>query len=381
MALFDNVLKLQHYVSHTLNRKFDMKNLINQIPVSRSQTRSDAPRLPLPPPLPGKHGWPWTTELPVLFETAGSDHPWPRVSIVTPSFNQGAFIEETIRSVLQQSYPHIEYIIIDGGSSDGTVEIIRKYERRLAFWASEPDEGQADALRRGFALARGEILAYLNADDVYTPRTVETAVSTFRNDPDLALVHGDSAIINASGDKIGHKRGGEGAYLPYFLHMVNPISQPSAFWRRADYEAIGGVDSQLHYIVDYDLWSRMGLTGKKIRHIAADLSLFRIHAASKTRQSMLPFEQERLQLVQKYLQDGQLGPILSPHSGQLFGAAHLRLANAYWVEGNKHEAWSHYRQAVRYTPRISYSWPSLNLLLRIMLGRRSFRRQIVDRAS
>ena len=334
-----------------------------------------------PPPLPRKIGWPWESELPVFTEVVNSGRSWPKISIVTPSFNQGVFIEETIRSVLFQTYPHIEYIIIDGGSTDGTVEIIRKYEQRLAFWVSEPDEGQTDALRRGFALARGEILAYLNADDVYTPRAVETAVTTFHNNPDLTLVHGDSIIINASGDKIGHKRGEEGAFLSYFLHMANPISQPSAFWQRTDYEAIGGVDSRLHYIMDYDLWSRMGLLGKKFKHIAADLSLFRIHASSKTKQSMIPFEQERLQLIQEYLQDAALGQVLSPHAHRLYGAVHLRLANAYWVEGNGHEAWTHYQRAVRYAPRLSFSRPSLNLLLRFLLGRRSLRRQVVDRAS
>jgi glycosyltransferase involved in cell wall biosynthesis len=334
-----------------------------------------------PPALPGKRGWPWESELPVIPEAVNSGRSWPKINIITPSFNQGAFIEETIRSVLLQSYPNIEYIIIDGGSTDGTVEIIRKYEQRLAFWVSEPDEGQADALRRGFELAKGEILAYLNADDLYTPNAVETAFTAFQDDPDLALVHGDSIIINDAGEKIGHKRGEEGAFLSYFLSMANPISQPSAFWRRSDYESIGGIDSKLHYVLDYDLWSRMGLVGKKFRHIAADLSLFRIHASSKTQQSMLPFEQERLELIQTYLQDMILGPILSPHLRRLFSAVHLRLANAYWVEGDKHSAWTHYQRAIRYSPRITFSWPSLNLILRFMSGRRSFRQQVVDKAS
>ena len=332
-----------------------------------------------PPPISGKQGWPWDEKSITLRDMVYTDPSWPRVSIVTPSFNQGAFIEETIRSVLMQSYPHIEYIIIDGGSTDETVRIIRKYESLLSFWASDADEGQADALRRGFALAQGEILAFLNADDVYAPNAVETAVSAFRNNPALTLVHGDSIFIDGSGNEIGHKRGREGPYLSYFLRLANPISQPSAFWRRTDYEAIGGFDPKLHYIMDYDLWSRMGLLGKKFRHVAADLSLFRIHTSSKTNQSMLPFEQERLQLVQKYLRDAILGPILIPHSDQLFGAVHLRLANAFCVEGDRHKAWAHYKKAVRYSPQLSYSWPSLNLLLRLLLGKRSFRRQVVDR--
>ncbi len=340
---------------------------------------SDICKFPAPPA--GKRDWPWQSDAPVSPDTFVDAAHGPTISIVTPSFNQGAFLEESIRSVLLQSYPHIEYIIIDGGSNDGSVEIIRQYAPWLAFWTSEPDQGPADALRRGFALARGEILAYLNADDVYMPRAVETAVSVFHDDPGLALVHGDSLIINASGETIGHKHGRDGAYLSYFLRMMNPISQPSAFWRRADYEVVGGVDSTLHHVFDYDLWSRMVLPGGQIKHVPADLSLFRIHAASKTRQSRVPFAQERLGLIPKYLQDAQLGPILNPHARRLFGVAHLRLADAYWFEGHKPAARSHYGRAVRYAPRLAYSWPSINLLLRFLLGRRSFRRQVVDRAS
>src|SRR5213592_2149932 len=121
----------------------------------------------LPAPPWGKSGWPWTVESPQLTDTRPDGYPWPRISIVTPSYNQGQFIEETIRSVLLQGYPNLEYIVIDGGSTDESIAILRKYEKWIAHWVSERDKGQSEAINKGFAQATGEIFAWLNSDDVY----------------------------------------------------------------------------------------------------------------------------------------------------------------------------------------------------------------------
>src|SRR3989337_3125219 len=127
----------------------------------------------------------------------------PLVSIVTPSYNQGSFLEETIRSVLGQDYPHLEYIIVDGGSSDGSGEIIQRYSDRLAWWISEPDQGQTDAINKGFSRAKGEIFAWLNSDDTYLPGAVSEAVSFLSSHPEVGMVYGDANLIDDSGKVIG----------------------------------------------------------------------------------------------------------------------------------------------------------------------------------
>ena len=134
----------------------------------------------LPPPPPGKTGWPWTTKPPRLPALQPDGTPWPRISIVTPSYNQGQYIEETLRGVLLQGYPNLEYIVMDGGSTDGTVDILRKYAPWLAHWTSEPDRGQAHAINKGMASATGAIGAYLNSDDYYLPGALLYVAGSFR---------------------------------------------------------------------------------------------------------------------------------------------------------------------------------------------------------
>lgn len=327
----------------------------------------------LPPPPSERTGWPWTEASPQLPDMTPDGRPWPRVSIVTPSYNQAQFIEETIRSVLLQGYPDQEYIIIDGGSTDGSADIIRKYADHLTFWVSEPDQGQAHALQKGFARATGEIVAYLNSDDVYLPNTLTTIVTRFLLDPELALVHGDAVLIDAAGQTVGHKQGLSGDYLRFFLELVNPILQPSAFMRRNALEKAGGIDPAFHMAMDYDLWCRIGLRGMKIEHIPQFLSRFRIHAKSKTRQHVLEFAKERWRVLEKCLADPYLAPKLAPHRRRLWAVGHLHLASAHWLCGNQKEAYSHFRQAITMAPRLIMTQRGLSLLTRMLLRRRSFR--------
>lgn len=158
----------------------------------------------LPPPPEGKTGWPWTRETPRVPESMPDGKPWPRISIVTPSYNQGQFIEETIRSVLLQGYPDLEYIIIDGGSTDESVEIIRKYERWITFWVSEPDSGQTNAINKGFKRSTGEIVAWLNSDDVYTAGSLCTAAKAFAEQPHVAVIYGKIDAIDADTSILSH---------------------------------------------------------------------------------------------------------------------------------------------------------------------------------
>jgi glycosyltransferase involved in cell wall biosynthesis len=209
-----------------------------------------------------------------------SSRAWPRISIVTPSYNQAQFIEETIRSVLLQGYPNLEYIIIDGGSDDGSVEIIRKYEPWLAYWVSEPDRGQSHAINKGFDQATGEILAWLNSDDIYMPDALENVREPF-SDPEIDLVYGDAHKIDATGNFIG-KCGHVQVYRRELMTKeCNIIVQPAAFFRRSAFERVGGLDETLNNVMDYDLWFRLGDKGG-VKYLPVMLAKARIYAETKT---------------------------------------------------------------------------------------------------
>src|SRR6188508_319880 len=176
----------------------------------------------------------------------------PRISIVTPSYNQGRFIEQTIRSVVDQGYPNLEYIIIDGGSKDGTVDIIRRYEKRLAYWVSENDRGAADAISKGFARATGEVFAYLNSDDVYLPGALQTIAHVMR-DPAIDVAFGNMYWMDTDGKTIGERRQTRFTRLGY-LFGGSDLMQPATFWRKDLYFKSGGIDPSYRFTFDTDLF-------------------------------------------------------------------------------------------------------------------------------
>jgi glycosyltransferase involved in cell wall biosynthesis len=206
-------------------------------------------------------------------------HAFPLVSIVTPSYNQACFLEETLLSVQRQDYPRIEHIVVDGGSSDGSVDIIRRHETRLARWVSERDNGQSDAIRMGFAMATGGILAWLNSDDTLMPGAVGVAVRELTRDPALGLVYGDRLEIDERGNVVGTVR------LPSHRRAMFrrnfTIPQETAFFRRTHYEAVGGVDVGLHFAMDFDLWVRLS-EAAPMRHLPVFLGCYRRHDTSKS---------------------------------------------------------------------------------------------------
>ena len=251
------------------------------------------PRLAeLPSPPSGNAGWPWTEEsaqlpdiMPALSGAEGPDgSPWPRVSIVTPSYNQAQFIEETIRSVLLQGYPNLEYIIIDGGSTDNSVDIIRRYEPWLSYWVSEKDRGQSHAINKGFDLAQGEIFAWLNSDDVYAPYAFATAAQAFAERPDCGLVYGDAHRIDIDGQLLGPCKHVQSYDRTQMLERCNLIVQPAAFFRRTAFLAVAGLDESLHNVMDYDLWFRLA-DHSGAAYIPSTLAKARIYAATKTQAS------------------------------------------------------------------------------------------------
>ena len=180
----------------------------------------------------------------------------PLVSIVTPSLNQGRFIEDTVRSVLSQDYPRIEYVVVDGGSTDGTLAILERHDGAFR-WISEPDGGQGSAINKGMRLTTGDVLGWLNSDDVYEPQAVSAAVEHLRQHPEIALVYGDATLIDAEGNDIGPCSHVEPVNVHRLIHDRDYIVQPAAFFRRSAFEAVGGVDESLHWALDYDLWLKI----------------------------------------------------------------------------------------------------------------------------
>lgn len=209
-----------------------------------------------------------------------TDSSLPLVSIITPSFNQVRYLEATIQSVFSQDYPHIEYMIVDGGSDDGSVDVIKKYESKLAWWVSEKDKGQTDAINKGFAQARGEILAWLNSDDTYEPRAVSAAVSYLQEHPQVGMVYGDCNFINEAGREIGKFGSAQTSYR-LLRQGYSHIPQQTMFFRADLWEQVGPLDPSFYFAMDYDLWTRIAARSE-IRYVPQTWANFRLHTSGKT---------------------------------------------------------------------------------------------------
>lgn len=204
-----------------------------------------------------------------------------RVSVITPSYNQVQFLETTIQSVLSQDYPDIEYIIVDGGSTDGSVEIIQKYAHRLAWWISEKDRGQTDAINKGFARATGDVLAWLNSDDVYRPGAVREAVEYLTSHPEAGMVYGDSGFIDADGRVIGMFPARQTDYRRLRQGYVH-VPQQASFFRADLWRKIGPLDPSFYFAMDYDLWVRLAKQAPLVYLPGRTWADFRLHGGAKT---------------------------------------------------------------------------------------------------
>jgi glycosyltransferase involved in cell wall biosynthesis len=231
-------------------------------------------------------------ELPVTRER-------PLVSIVTPTLNQGAFIAQTIRSIQAQTYGNHEHIVVDGGSTDDTIDTLRRYEGRYALrWTSEPDGGMYDAVNKGLRGARGEILAYLNSDDLYLPWTLEVVVEAFRKRPDADLVFGDLLHIDETS---GIQR--LVWQMPFdldFVKRVGSLGQPAVFWRRDVYRELGGFDDSLRYVADCDFWIRAGST-HHIAKVNEVLAIDREQAGSLRQAAAAGLDEELASVRSRYV--------------------------------------------------------------------------------
>ena len=209
-----------------------------------------------------------------------SESSLPLVSIVTPSYNQARFLESTIQSVLGQDYPNLEYLIADGGSTDGSADLIRRYAGRLAWWVSEKDKGQTDAINKGFAHARGEILAWLNSDDTYEPGAVRQAVEFLQAHPEVGMVYGDANFIDGDGQVIGRFPAAQTDYRRLRRGYVH-IPQQASFWRAALWRQVGPLDPSFYFAMDYDLWTRLAARAPLV-YVPRVWANFRLHTQGKT---------------------------------------------------------------------------------------------------
>jgi hypothetical protein len=326
-----------------------------------------APRLAdLPPPPPGKTGWPWTEESSALPERRPDGAEWPRISIVTPSLNQGRFLEHAIRSVLLQGYANLEYLVIDGGSMDDSLAILRKYEPFLDYFASEPDQGQADALNKGFKRASGSILAFINSDDFYLPGAFAQVASAFRG---VDLLYGGCLFVDQAGDEL-IEHFGDISRLDDILDYEKvwrgnrEFVQPETFWSKAIFEKTGLYNPKRGSSFCYDYWCRMLIAGATFQRLDQPLACFRIQPGQRSQRQEDDPLAEYLEMAEPWLWDKSL-PLDAKRRGEL---------QSEWLYNSKYmPAW---RESVKRNDSSLRRWAGTALLCARypkLLGAEAFR--------
>lgn len=293
-----------------------------------------------------------------------------KVSIITPSFNQARYLETTIRSVLGQRYQDLDYIIIDGGSTDGSIEIIRKYQDHLSWWVSEPDKGQAQAINKGFQKATGDVVGWLNSDDVYAPGAVNSAVKAFLQSPEVGLVYGDAISIDQDGSPFYQQVFDD--YSLKELVAFHIICQPAVFFRRESLECAGYLDENYHFLLDHQLWLRIAQF-VKIRHIAEIWAFARYHPGAKNITRSAEFSQEAFQILEWMKGEPRLARIIAENEKEVMAMVH-RFAGRYYLDGGKSwKALQQYARSVQWSPKIAFEeWQRILFSGLSVLGMGSF---------
>lgn len=251
------------------------------------------------------------------------------VSIITPSYNQARYLEQTIRSVLDQDYPRIEYIVMDGASTDGSVEIIKKYADKLAYWESVKDTGQADAINKGFARARGGIVAWLNSDDYYLPGTIKDVVKVFEENPDVVLAYGNMLAVDENGQTFNTLTYKQLTLEDLLCFQI--IGQPAVFMRRSALQQTSGLDSTFHFLLDHLLWIQIAKRGR-ILHVDQTWSAARYHAEAKNVAKAAEFGRDAFRILETIAQDKDLAATLHKIDRRAHASA-FRVDARYLLDG------------------------------------------------
>ena len=308
----------------------------------------------------------------------------PLVSVVTPSFNQAAFLEETILSVVNQQYSNLEYLVFDGGSTDGSLDVIRRHEARISYWVSQPDAGQADAINQGFARARGEILAWLNSDDAYEPGAVAAAVKAFRAHPEADALYGDCAYVDDAGTVLTVFRG-EPFSLAGYLTTEGYIHQPTVFFRRRVIERVGLLDPGFHLCLDYEYWLRIGVACRWL-YVPRIMARFRLHPQGKTHARSTEFLLERLRCLDRVFSDPRIPAEASRKKRRAYAVAYLSGGERAYECGRTGEARARLLRSLRWDPNpfrpktVKAMLLLGDLLTGLRIGKRLVDRHARDRA-
>ncbi len=292
--------------------------------------------------------------------------PQPLVTIVTPSYNQGAYLEATIRSVLEQDYPNLEYLVVDGGSSDNSVEIIRRHADRITWWVSEKDAGQSDAINKGLRRARGEIVGWLNSDDVYEPGAVSAAVAAFKAAPGAGLVYGDARSIDPAGRQFNLMRARPYDLVDLLAYSI--ICQPASFMRREVLDAAGHLQADYHLLMDHLLWIRMAQRAALV-YVPQVWASARYHDQAKNRTQGAAYGREARRLIEDLQTEPEFASLIASHARRIWAGVN-RFDAFYLTDAGEHAAALRaYGRALRLHPPTALpDWKHMLLSVFSLLG-------------
>jgi glycosyltransferase involved in cell wall biosynthesis len=290
----------------------------------------------------------------------------PLVSIITPSFNQARFLEATLLSVLDQDYPNLEYLVVDGASSDGSVDIIHRFADRLTWWISEKDTGQSDAVNKGFRRARGEYVGWLNSDDVYMPGAVSAAVAAFRSNPDDAVVYGDARAIDANGRILNLMRARQ--YSLVDLMSFNIICQPAAFMRNSAVKQVDYLNPSYHLLMDNLLWINLARIAHLV-YVQQTLASARYHDQAKNRTRGAAYGQEAKLLIEDLKTRPEFAGIINDNEKKIMAGVNRFDAFYLTDAGQPKDALRAYALAFRLHPRTALGdWKHILLAFFSLFG-------------
>jgi glycosyltransferase involved in cell wall biosynthesis len=294
---------------------------------------------------------------PVNSPSAHLNSALPLVSIVTPSYNQAKYLRTTIESVLLQAYPRVEYIVMDGGSTDGSVDIIQGFSNGIAFWKSEADRGQADAINQGLEMASGEIVAWINSDDAYLPGAVEQAVSALAKLPEAGMVYGDGIMVGTELEILDRHRYPQLSLVDLLSFEV--LLQPAVFMRKRVLEEVGFLDTSYDFILDHELWIRIA-SRYPIKHVSSFWALERTHADAKTIALAEKFVHEAERMIAEAEDSSVLGPVVKDNRNRIVAGLSVFTARRL-IDAKQHrQALSRITRAISQHPltvaRYWYKW-------------------------